>query len=154
VWFIGGCTEKIKTNTLNDTITRIVIFPSSGGFSETYFFEFDSSGKLLIEKGTRRGDDITQVSYMRKGNKYECENAVIDLSTSELKEMTSLIKGICDKSNANNYEKAYDSWDIQILYKGKIVQQNCFYSDFPEITDLLNKLSKISPIKIELRDFA
>ena len=154
VWCISGCTEKTKMNMVSDTITRIVIYPSSGGGSETYLFEFESSGKVLIEKGTRSGVDITQESYMIKDDKYEFESEAIDLSVSEREEITSLIKEICDKSNANNYEQVYDSWDILILYKGRIVQQNCFHSGLPEITDLLNKLSKISPIKIILRGFA
>ena len=150
-WCICGCMENPKTTTLNDdAITRIAIFPSSGGRTETYFFEFDSSGKLLIEKGMRHSDDITQIPYMKKVD----EHTVTELSTTELNEIISLIKEICDKSNANDYRKVYDCWDIQILYKGKVVQQNRSFSELSEISDLINKLSEISPIEIDLRGFA
>ena len=67
---------------------------------------------------------------------------------------TERIIEVLDKLYANDIKIepsiVFDSWKIQIYYKGLVLTQNCWYPDYEEINLLIEELKFISPIEIDL----
>lgn len=148
---IIGCTKK-QQNTLEKNTIRIAIFPSSGGLSETYFFEIHPTGKCLVEFGTRYKNDLNITPFINKKYDYVSKNQ--ELSNSEQDYIVSLVSSLYNKGVNTYYELIYDSWDIQVLYQGKMLQYNCLLSNMTEIVNLVEKLKEISPVEIDLHVFS
>ena len=106
--------------------SRLALYPSSGGLSETYYFVLNTDGKLTAEEGTRVGDDMTQSPFIIKDGIYDYKSAEKQLSSSEINVIIDLV----NKTYESDFEESdvivMDSWDVQILYKGKIIQQNYY----------------------------
>lgn len=149
---------KLKNN---DTI-KIAIYPSGGGLSETYYFEIKSNGKILVEKGDRTSNDLSKSNFMQRENPYKDEKNVIydfesekkRLSETEIDKIYDLVNKIYETNIPNFEGLIYDSWNIQILYQGETLIQNCYDQDYPQIHELIDELMLMSPITINLRDFA
>lgn len=142
---------------MNDEKIRIAIYPSSGGFFETHYFEIKPNGRLLVEKGYATGDDLTQNPYMIRENPYKY--ATYDFQ-SEKKWLTSdetdkiyvLVNELYIK-DIPEVGEIFDSWTIQILYKGKTIKQDAYY-EMPQLQELIGILTSVSPVEVDLRDFA
>ncbi len=146
-----SCSGGIS-NVDNEQI-RIAIYPS-GGLSETYYFVLNTDGELIVEEGTRVGDDLTQNPFITKDGIYDYKSAEKQLSSSEI----NAIIDLANKAYESDFDESdvivMDSWDVQILYKGKVIKQNYYYGISPQIKALVDEFIKISPIEVELRGFA
>lgn len=148
----------------NNELIKIAVYPSSGGLSETYYFEIKSNGELLVEKGDRTGDDLTQNPFMERKNPYKDKNTIYDfqskkirLTEPELKKIYILTSDIVNTFYAENIPDVgviFDSWSIQILYQGKTIVQDCFNEDVSQIQELVNELISVSPIEVDLHNFS
>lgn len=141
---------------------RIAIYPSSGGYAETYYFRLSSSRKLLTEKGERKGNDLTEKQFIQNKNPYKNnESIVFDfqseykyLSNEMVEKIYSIVDEIYKKECVDDVEKRYDSWTVQILYKGRTIKQDYFDNDIPQIGELIDELISLSPIYVDLRGFS
>ena len=146
-----SCSGGIS-NVDNEQI-RIAIYPS-GGLSETYYFVLNTDGELIVEEGTRVGDDLTKNPFIIKDGIYDYKSTEKQLSSSEI----NAIIDLANKAYESDFDESdvivMDSWDVQILYKGKVIKQNYYYGISPQIKALVDEFIKISPIEVELRGFA
>ena len=146
-----SCSGGIS-NVDNEQI-RIALYPS-GGLSETYYFVLNTDGKLTAEEGTRVGDDMTQSPFIIKDGIYDYKSAKKQLSSSEINVIIDLV----NKAYESDFEESdvivMDSWDVQILYKGKIIKQNYYLGNSPQVKELVDEFIKMSPIEVELRGLA
>lgn len=147
-----SCSGGIS-NVDNEQI-RLALYPSSGGLSETYYFVLNTDGKLTAEEGTRVGDDMTQSPFIIKDGIYDYKSAEKQLSSSEINVIIDLV----DKAYESDFDESdvivMDSWDVQILYKGKIIKQNYYLGNSPQVKELVDEFIKMSPIEVELRGLA
>ena len=134
-----------------DEQIKIAIYPT-GMRSETYYFVLNVDGELSVEEGTRVGDDITQNPFIIKDSGYKSEKK--QLTTSENDVIIDLVSKVYEGGFGISDIEIEDSWDIQILYKGKVVKQNYWHNVSPEVKEVVDKFINISPIKVELRGFA
>lgn len=139
---------------------KIAIYPE-GMYNESYCFELTPTGKLLVEKGVRKGDELTQRSFIQSENPniknviFEYQKEDIRISNDATNKIYSCINEIYEEENIVDLKQLMDIWNIQILYRGKLIKQNLHTEDtLPQINDLVYELIAISPIKIDLHDFA
>lgn len=147
-----SCSGGIS-NVDNEQI-RLALYPSSGGLSETYYFVLNTDGKLTAEEGTRVGDDMTQSPFIIKDGIYDYKSAEKQLSSSEINVIIDLVNKTYESDFDESDVIVMDSWDVQILYKGKIIKQNYYLGNSPQVKELVDEFIKMSPIEVELRGLA
>lgn len=147
-----SCSGGIS-NVDNEQI-RLALYPSSGGLSETYYFVLNTDGKLTAEEGTRVGDDMTQSPFIIKDGIYDYKSAEKQLSSSEINVIIDLVNKAYESDFDESDVIVMDSWDVQILYKGKIIKQNYYLGNSPQVKELVDEFIKMSPIEVELRGLA
>lgn len=139
---------------------KIAIYPS-GVYNESYCFELTPTGKLLVEKGIRTGDELTQSHFIQSEspNKmniiFEYQKESTRLNSGVTDRIYALLNEINEEPNLTFSNSIMDNWDIQVLYKGKLIKQNLEMEyTLPQINDLVNELISVSPIEIDLHGFA
>ena len=137
----------------NDMAVRIVVYPSSGSLSDNYSFEIDNEGVLTVKKGTRYNDDIAKNKYITGDSDFVYEEEKVKLLDEECKKTTDLVEEVFDKCSICD-DVVYDTWGIEILYKGQIFKHNNYHNAGNEVEELINYVSELSPIKIDLHSFA
>ena len=143
-----SCSGGIS-NVDNEQI-RLALYPSSGGLSETYYFVLNTDGKLTAEEGTRVGDDMTQSPFIIKDGIYDYKSAEKQLSSSEINVIIDLVNKTYESDFDESDVIVMDSWDVQILYKGKIIKQNYYLGNSPQVKELVDEFIKMSPIELSL----
>lgn len=150
-----GCSGGVSNMELKDNEQiKIAIYPSSGGLSETYYFVLNADGELTVEEGTRVGDDMTQSPFIIKDRFYAYKSEKKQLSSSEIGVIADLANKVYECGFGISDELIHDSWDVQILYKGKVIKQNYWHEISPQVKELVDEFIKISPIKVDLREFS
>lgn len=146
----------------NNERIKIAVHPV-GAYSESYYFELKPSGKLLVEKGTRTGDELTQGSFIQSKNPYKNKKNIIfeyqkentRLNDNITNKIYVLVNEIYEEQNITFSNSITDIWDIQILYKDKLIKQNLEMEyTLPQINELVNELISVSPIEVDLHEFA
>lgn len=145
----------------NETI-KIAIYPE-GMYSESYYFELTPTGNILVEKGARTCDELTQSPFIQSENPYkgkknmmfEYEKEKTHIAADITKKIYALVNDIYKEENIITFKSLTDGWDIQILYKGNLIKQNLDTEyTLPQINELVNVLELISPVEVDLRGFA
>lgn len=144
----------------NNERIKIAIYPS-GVYNESYYFELTPSGKLIVENGVRTGDELTQVPFIQSkySNKkniiFEYQKEIIRLNSDMADKIYALVNEINQEKNITFSTSIIDNWNIQILYKGKLIKQNLYSENtLLQINELVNELISVSPIEVDLHEFA
>ena len=132
------------------SILRLAVFPT-GTTAESYYFVLGEDGVLYGAVGTRENDDIAQSVFLKQTD----SSSEIALTALELQ----LVINLSNELESIDYcsEKQYwtDSWDIALLYNGKVYEMNYWHNDAPkEFMDLVNMLIVLSPIPVDLHGWA
>ncbi len=138
----------------SDTQIKVAIFPSSGGCSETYLFEFDSTGKLIAEHGTRNEERITPDTYILKDDIYAHKTGEKLLSSSEFSKIVNLADAAYKETYDTPNSFVEDSWIIQIFYNGKIIKQDYWNGISPQVKEFSAKVIQASPIGVNLHGWS
>ena len=147
----SGGTSSMES-LINEQI-KVAIYPT-GGLSETYYFVLNAGGELTVEEGTRVGDDMTQGPFIIKDGIYDYRSEKKQLLPSEISEIIDLASRAYESDSGVSDVVVDDSWDVQILYEGKIIKQNYWHDISPQVKELVDEFIKISPIEVDLRGFA
>lgn len=150
-----GCSTRNRNLNYENKI-KIVIYPSSGGLSNTYYFVLNiNTGKMLITNGVRSRVDIdfSNKHFMMGGRRFETEKEKVYLSEAEVNEIVNLLDLIYADETCINTGMVADSWGIAIYYNNAIVQNNSYY-DSDKLNKLINLLRDKTNIEIELTGFA
>lgn len=76
------------------------------------------------------------------------------LSEQEIHILTTLADEL-ESSNFNNAKQMLtDSWDVSVLYNGIKYEANYYINKSETFKNLINKLIKLSPIEVHLRELA
>lgn len=151
--------------TVNNNMIKIAIYPSSmypssEGMSQTYYMEISQVGNLIVEYGHSMSDNLFHKPFIQKKIYDNNKNILIEYEREERKLPSNLTNKIYNIVNTIYDEDTYilpevaDSWDIQILYKGEVVMQDCFVNTQPSVKELLDILISISPIEIDLHGWS
>ena len=132
---------------------KIAIYPT-GMRSETYYFVLNADGGLIVEKGTRVADDITQSPFIIKDSVYDYGTEQKQLSFSEISVIIDLASKVYEGDFNTEDRIIRDSWEVQILYKNKVIKQNYWVDIAPEVKELVDEFINVSPIEVNLREFA
>lgn len=135
-----------------------IIFALCGAsFEDTYYFALEENGDLYIKCGTRENDKITEDSSWVSGSEYKTA-----LSSENTERIISLTEEIYDLYyNIETDLDFTDSWKVVILYKNKVLSR--FPHDYPppheaasgpQIQELMNILTEVSPIPIDMNGYA
>jgi len=145
-----GCSKEGFNVDSKDTSQVIfAIFPT-GTLSESYCFTVNADGELTIEKGTRNGRDIAESSFIEK-----CEASKhIQLAQSDINIIFDLVGKIYASDFDTGDAVLKDSWEVQILYKDKIIKQNYWGDSSPEMKELVDAFIIISPIEVDLHGWS
>ena len=143
----GGGSNNISMSS-NEQI-KVAIYPT-GTLSESYCFVLNTDGELIVEKGTRQGDDITQNPFIKDSK----ETKKKKLSSSEISEIVDIANEIYKTNYRGINEMIDDSWEIQILYQKKVVRQDYWHNISPEVKEFIDEFIKISPIVVDLHGWS
>lgn len=151
LFILTGCSEGNYNNMLsnNSEQIKVAIYPT-GTLSESYYFVMNIDGELIVEKGTRTGNDIIQNSFIKNREELEKKN----LSSSEVSKILNLANGISETDFNVANEIVYDCWEIQIVYQEKVIKQNYWSDTSPEVKNLVDEFIKISPIEVILHEWS
>ncbi len=150
-----GCSNAKETVSENKVI--IAIYPF-GTNEETYYITLNNN-ELNVKFGTREQEmtfgktdrkSITTTSFMKKIKSAETKQ----LSNSEIENVVAILDKLYTNDINIEPQMVFDSWEIQIYYKGLVLTQNCWNPDYEEINLLIEKLKAISPIEINLHGWA
>ena len=147
---LGGM--DVKTNNIEQI--RIAIYPSSGGLSDTYYFVINSQNELLVEAGTRTGDDLSKTPFINNNGTYGFKSDSKQLTSAEVNNIFDLANKIFECDFTTDNEMVEDSWYIQILYKGNVVKQNYWGEISSETKELIDEFIKLSPIEVDLHGWS
>jgi len=143
---IFAATAKIET----DDIMRLAIFPT-GTSEETYYFVLRQDGVLFCAIGSREGDEIVQPNFLRRMDS-SIEMLLVASDFQCLIDLSDELEASCYNSLKHEWE---DSWDVALLYNGKIYEMNYWHNDNSEaFTNLVNKIIELSPIPVDLHGWA
>ncbi len=147
---VGAVINSYKTDLSNsDILMRATIYPVGTG-DETYCFTLNQSNELTVEKGTRRHIDefIKYNSYIKEI--VASEN--ITLSDSEASELINIADKTTDMTSGNKV--SVDTWEVQLMYKGKVIKHDYDIDIPPELRELIDKFIEISPIEVDIHGWA
>jgi len=146
---IAGCSGGSYIESKDNKEIIIAIYPT-GTTSETYYFSLNANSEFIAEKGTRVENDITHIPFF----KYIDKSEKIFLSSSEFSNIIDLVNKAYECDLGINESIVDDSWDVQILYKNKIIKQNYWFDIPPQIKDLVDTFINVSPIEVDLHGWA
>ena len=147
---LGGCSMTSQ----NYNQIKAAIYPSSGGLSKTYYFVFNKSGELLVEYGTRTGDDLNKNPFIIKNGNYEYASEKVKLKNSDTIKIIELANKIYQSDIKATNDIIFDGWNIQIIYGDKTIEQNYWDDSYPEFRELIDTFIKLSPIELDLDGLA
>ncbi len=135
--FINVTNVATNINQYINTYTDIIIdiYPSSYGSpssSGTYHFKISADGELTVSKSKI--------------------NESVDLEQNDFDNIINILNEIEENSELLDYKVIFDSWDMQIYYNHQTYRLNCWHDIYSE--ELIELLTDISPINIELYDFS
>ena len=111
------------TQQANDVL-RVSIFPT-GTTSESYYFELNSEGVLFGTVGVRASDDISEQPFLVGID----DSLTAELSTSDY----NLLLNLCVELEESGFdfpkELWCDSWDVGLIYNGKVYETNYWSID-------------------------
>jgi len=126
-----------------------------------------NDGELLVKLETRIGDDISKNDFINKNGKYDYISETVSLSSEEIDEIFKLANKAFENyidENAIIEGILNDSWDVQILYDGKIIKQHYKQFEFPGMLikddyiplakDLVDQFIFLSPIEVNLHGWS
>lgn len=125
---------------------ELAIYPTAIA-EESYYFKLTDNGELLVKKGERISDNLTNNPFIGVIDISDKKN----ISTNEVASIFFDVKNICDKRYSQD-SLMTDTWYIQILYNKKMVGQN-----YPELSSdvkmLVDKFIEISPIHVNIHSW-
>jgi len=143
--------NRQKSKIVMPLIMQFAILPELNDPS-SYYVSIDSEGILRCDMGTR-------ISYY-KGD-YIGENIFSSIKKSSEKKLNEkdfqTLKDMANEFDKKEYfgETPYvgyvgdDSWKLVFIYNEKWYEMDYFYNNAPkEFIDLINKIIKLSPVKI------
>ena len=152
---IVACLFCIKNDESNngDVIMKLSIYPSSGGFSNTYYFEITNDKMLKCYFGDRRNNNIKSPKYIKN---------IISTDEKRLTENEKLnIFNHIKKLQENDYKKSQyrvnDSWSAMLLYENEIYEMVDYWDDeneFELLKNLIDAIVELSPIPVDLHGWA
>ena len=133
-----------------DDVLRLAIFPT-GTYEESYYFILRQDGTLFCAIGSRKSDEIAQPNFLKS----IYSSAELVLAASDFQCLVDL----SDELEASYYhfpKQAWtDSWDVALLYNGKVYEMNYWYNDNSEtFIDLVDKVMELSPMPVDLHGWA
>lgn len=156
----NGCTSRNAKNLNTKTQIKLVIYPSSGSPSNTYYFVLNTkTGKMLVRCGTRSREEIDFnkgyfiLSGRRFDLKYGSQKEKVYLSTDEVNKIIDLLNLIYTDESCINTGAIADTWGIAIYYNDTVVQNNSF-KDSLKLKNLVDILRNNIDIDMELQGFA
>jgi len=152
---LAGCVgtsqapPELEEEPKTEELIRASLCPTSA-WSGTCYFVLSDDGMLTVEIGTRVGDDMTQSPFIMADNVYSYEAETKQLSSSEVDAIFALANKVYegDFGTSAYYGVVDDGWDVQMLYKDQVIQQDSWYGFPPEVQALVDELMRISPMEI------
>lgn len=147
VGYSGGVSNNMSTST--DEQIKVAIYPT-GTLSESYCFVLNTDGELIAEKGTRKGDDIIQDSFIKDVR----ETKKKKLLSFEVKKIIDVADEVFKNDCKTDDKMIKDSWEVQIFYNGKVIKQNYWHDISPQVKELVDEFINISPIDVDLHGWS
>jgi len=151
VLLIGGGIFTVFTQLKQDTndIMQFTIYPT-GTSEETYYFVLNQDGILKCSVGSRKNDNIKQRDYLIR----TVDSAEILLDEHNMQVLIDVANQL-EISGFNEEKRVVkDSWDVAFLYKGKFYEMNWHMNNSEILRKLADIIIELSPIPVDLHDWA
>jgi len=130
-------------------IMEIVIFPT-GTFDSTYYFSIDGSAMLSCSIGTRKTNDVIISDTFEKITK----NGHKQLAAEELQYLVDKAEEL--QASGYRYEKKVvkDSWHFVLSYNDNIYEMDGIDKEPESLRKIIDEIIRISPLPVDLHDWA
>ena len=149
VLIIGGIAIFFKHFKRNNEIFQFAIYPT-GAYDETYHFILEQDGTLKCFFGTRDSNDIEQKDFMRSV-KHSTEKV---LDKNNMQTLIDLANELADSGFNEKIQIVRDSWDVVLLYNGKIIGMNWYTKNSEIFKELADEIMELSPIPVNLHSWS
>ena len=151
VLLVGGGILAFVNQSSQDSsdVMQFAVFPT-GTSDETYYFTLNQEGTLKCAVGERKGDDIKQNNFLKK----IVNSSEKLLSSTDMQILIDLSNELEVSGYDSKKPIVDDSWDVALIYNGKVYEMNLHVSDSEMFKKLVDKIIELSPIPVDLHGWA
>ena len=135
----------------DDRIVMMIAIYPTGTYDETYLFVLNRDGGFACSYGTRNSDDFTQWDFLRT----TAASSDKTLNNSEMQMLIDLADRVESEGSSVEKQIFTDSWDVTLLYNGRIYEMNYWYNNGSgAFADLAHHIIGLSPVPVDLHAWA